>query len=326
MADLNFLNLTDCDAITFNTPTTDFQFIEYITGSVVKDFSNVDKYTITYSNNCCSPGVTTNVAPRYQFVLSEACVFGTPTVGFDAYAIQVDGINGNLVQSITLLNDGVPASGWSYTVVGDVLSVNDVQISGAYAVPVVYIMTITTLSGFVYVINFTITKAGVACDGVLATTSIVYPTLPANVLEVVTALPNEELSFNTLISSVTISPGVYEIIFCEVNEDLSSTCIQNYIFIDCGTLKCQVVNKWVLCIDSNIMDFYNALNWGNACTDTLTYLEMCALYEILTIILESDNCYGMLDDCNCMSASSIANTLSPVTYPKSTNTNPCSTC
>lgn len=326
MADLNFLNTTDCDAITFNTSTTGLQFIEYITGSVVKDFTNVDKYTITYSNNCCTPGVSVDIAPRYQFELSESCVFGTPTAGFDAYAIQVDGINGDLVQSITLLNDGVPASGWSYSVVAGVLSIDNVQISGAYALPVVYIMTITTLSGFVYVINFTITKSGVNCDGVLTLDSIVYPSLPSNVVEAGNGLANEELEFFTLIGVTTVLPGIYQVIFCETNQDTTSTCIQNHIFIDCGTLKCQVINKWVQCIDSNIMDFYNALVWANDCTETITYSEFCALYEVLTIILISDNCYGMIDDCNCQGVSNIANSLFPVAYPAATNNNPCTSC
>lgn len=409
MADLNFLNLTDCDAITFNTPTTpDLQYIEYVLGSEVKDFTNVDKYTITYSTNCCSPGITVNLPPRYQFTISPSCVFGTPTVGFDSYAIQVDNINGDLVQAVALNVNGAPASGWNYSVVSSVLSINDVQITGIFAGVANYELIITTLSGFVYTIEFTITKAGVSCDGVFSALTITYPTLPTTIVQVdpgafattgvqnpaigvqytITAdnigvigngiqfvgdnvttidalvaawnaafpantvtltytlgvgyVPNSfqtftlsggvdtptanELSFNSLIGSTTVLPGTYQIIFCEVLQDTTSTCIQNHVFIDCGTLRCQVVNKLVTCVDSNIMDFYNALVWGNDCTDTITYAEFCALYEILTIILATSGCYGKLDDCNCTDAETIANKLSPVSYPTQTNSNPCTTC
>lgn len=406
MADLNFFNLDDCTAISFDTPTTGLQYIEYVLGSVVKDFTNVDKYTITYSINCCSPGVATDIAPRYQFVLSESCLFGTPTPGFDSYAIQVDGINGNLVQSIELNVGGVPAAGWNYTVVSDVLSINDVQIAGAAVGAFNYELIITTTSGFVYTIDFIITKAGNECDGVFSGTTITYPSLPSNIVEVndsvaafITVAPSvgltftitadnsgtvgngititpdgiltltqlvdayntanpsatvtltgnsgayvpaviegpyvlaggvdytyQRLSLNSLTNTATLLPGTYEVIFCETLYGGSSTCVQNHMFIDCGTLKCQVVNKLILCVDSNIMDYYNALIWANDCTDTVTYQEFCALYEILIIILETDGCYGKLDDCNCTDATTIANKLSPIQYPTQPTTNGCSSC
>ena len=136
----------------------------------------------------------------------------------------------------------------------------------------------------------------------------------------------DELSVNSLYGQTPMLPGTYQITFCEVLQDTTSTCIQNHIFIDCGTLKCQVVNKLVLCVDSNIMDFYNALIWGNDCTDTITYAEFCAIYEILIVILQTDGCLGNLDDCNCTDATTVANKLSPITYPTQSNNNPCTTC
>lgn len=414
MADLNFLNTTNCDAITFNTPTTGLQYVDYILGSAVKDFTNVDKYTITHSTNCCTPGIITNIAPRYQFVLSESCVLAGPN---DVYSVQFAGFNGNLISgNLSLVIDGgLPISPVS-TVVGGVLSI-DLTLSSGYGLATTYELTITTQSGFVYVIDFIITKSGGTCDGVLSGTVITYPALPSNIVQIaspgiaattgnVTTLSGSffgstgpgveainltadntgiignnivitgdgidllstlvldwntanpantitlteivgtvytpsngetftlsggvdevvQLSVNSLYGSTTMLPGTYEIIFCEVNQDTTSTCIQNHTFIDCGTLKCQVVNKWVLCVDSNIMDFYNALLYSNDCTSSVSYSEICALYEILIVLLQTDGCFGRIDDCNCSDASTVANKLSPIAYPTNSNNNPCSSC
>ena len=415
MADLNFLNTTNCDAITFNTPTTGLQYIDYILGSAVKDFTNVDKYTITHSTNCCTPGVITNIAPRYQFVLSESC---TPVGANDVYSVQFGGFNGDLISGnlSLVINGGLPVSP-VFTVVSGVLSI-DLTLPSAIPGATTYKVTITTQSGFVYVIDFIITKpTGTACNGVLSGTVITYPALPSNIVQIaspgiaattgnVTTLSGSfaattggvpeainltadnlgvsgngiviigtgaillstlvsnwnaanptntitlteiegsdytpsngetftlsggvdeviQLSINSLYGSTTMLPGTYQIIFCEVNQDTTSTCIQNHIFIDCGTLKCQVVNKWVLCVDSNIMDFYNALLYSNDCTSSVSYSEICALYEILIVLLQTDGCFGRIDDCNCSDASTVANKLSPIAYPTNSNNNPCSSC
>lgn len=406
MADLNFLlNTDDCTAITFNTPTTDLQFIEYMTGEVVRDYTNVDKYTITYSNNCCSPGTVVNVAPRYDFIPSiDAC-----NVGTNVYSIQLDGIHGDLIQSFLVGIDPATPAITPYTNTGGIVTFDLTLVPGTVSSNI--IITLTTISGFEYTITFLITQDANPlnlCSGVLSTVDIVYPALPTNIVvttqlgvyattgllnpaigvsftitadnpgvignsisivedgintvedlvlawnianptntctivytsgvayisNILTYTPTggidveipQELDFNLLIGQTTVTPGTYQIIICEVLYDATAECIQNHIFIDCGSLKCQVVNKWIQCIDSNIMDFYNALTWANACTDTITYEEICALYEILYIILTSDDCYGMLDECNCSNATTIANKLHPVSYPTYTNTSPCSTC
>jgi len=322
MADLNFLNTDDCTSVTFNTPTTNLQFIEYITGDVVRDYTNVDKYTITYSNNCCT-GTPIDIRPLYDFVPTiDSCAIGT-----NIYTIELAGIHGDLIQSFLMgINPATPVV-TAYTNTAGVVKFNITLVPGTVLNNIT--VTLTTISGFEYTIEFLITQDAnplVTCSGVLSDIVVTYPDLPTNIDTVPTVLPNVELDFNLLIGQTTITPGTYQIIICEVLYDATSTCVQNHVFIDCGSLKCQVINKWVQCIDSNIMDFYNALTWANDCTDTITYAEFCALYEILYIILTSDNCYGIIDECNCSSASHIANTLHPVAYPTSSNTTPCSTC
>src|SRR5574343_410804 len=97
MADLNFLNIDNCDLVTFNTPSADLRFISYITGGLSKDFTNVDKYTISYSNNCCTE-VTTEVAPKYNLIPSiDLC-----NISSNTYTIQLDGIHGDLISTFLL--------------------------------------------------------------------------------------------------------------------------------------------------------------------------------------------------------------------------------
>jgi len=137
------------------------------------------------------------------------------------------------------------------------------------------------------------------------------------------------LSFQSLFGFSMIPDGVYQVIICEHYDETSSTCIQNHVFIDQdNSIRCQVVNKLVQCVDSNIMDLYQALLWGNDCTDTLSYTEMCAIYELLNILITSDGCYGRLDDCNCTGISTISNNTTPINYPSGigNNSNPCQSC
>ena len=43
-------------------------------------------------------------------------------------------------------------------------------------------------------------------------------------------------------------------------------------------------------------------------------------------LLQTDGCFGRIDDCNCSDASTVANKLSPIAYPTNSNNNPCSSC
>lgn len=424
MANINFLNTDDCNAITFETPTTDLQFIDYVLGDPSKDYTNVEKYTITTSNNCCSPGIVTDIftpnqlSPEIIACVSEPAGFIPTPSG--VYTIKVNGIDGNDITEVRWVPGAAGyASVWpfvlSYTVDQDGF-INVEIVQGDTVATITHGLRLTTTSGLEYIVQFVLTQdpdPGASCDGVISNIENFPPLnndyLPDNIVEVNDAvaawisttpaigfafrieadnkgtigngititsdgvstlqqlvdaynlanpnntvtltgnsgsyIPNllegpwilangvdytyRHLSFNALFgfTDIPVPAGIYEIIFCEHYFDGSSTCIQNHVFIDCdGSLKCKVVNKWIMCVDSDINDVYQALLWANECTDTVTYTEFCALYEILTILLETDGCYGRLDDCNCTDATTMANKLSPVRYPKPTNTNPCKTC
>lgn len=408
MANLNFLNTTDCNAIGVNLESNlSDQYIKYVLGSEIKDFKDVDKYTIEISSNCCTPRIVYDARPLYQFELTMNCVAGPLGPTTDLYTVRVDGINGNLVRSIILDDNISGAINWPFSIINNELFINNIPTSSNFVGTTNYVITLLTNSAFEYKILFTITKNGQFCDGILSNVSIQYPDLPLNVVPVnrgtyatsglitpaintsftltannrgssgnsIVINPNgsdtidrsvmlwnianplntvtltyqlgygyiynqvpitlsggidnistTELDVNKLFSMTTILPGVYEIIICEHLQNGTSNCYQNHRFIDCGTLKCEVINKLVACIDSNVMDYYNGLVWGNDCTDTITYLEFCALYEILTIILQSDGCYGTIDECICSDALSVSNRIMPVQHPQKVNHNPCKTC
>ena len=409
MDNLNFFNTTNCDSVYVELEVNfSAQYIKYILGTEVKDFTNVSKYTITRSTNCCDPGIVTNIAPSYQFDLEMSCVTDPINVNNDSYVITIDNINGNLIQSVMLVNGTSPQITWSFTVVNNQLIIDPITIpiisTGIFS----YKIILTTIEGFTYTIPISITKSGVACDGSLTINNIVYPTLPLNVsvvnrgefassgrlninnniivelvakrrgvlgntiavtgdgvnnidylvnqwnvnnptnqVELVYHVGNNhipidrvtipmiggtdiifdtQLDVNILYDQVDMTSGVYQIIICEHLVDGTINCVQNHAFIDCGTLKCKSVNKLIQCIDSNVMDFYNGLVWSNDCTEHVTYIELCAIYKILNIILMSDACYGKIDECMCNDAVITANKLYPVHYHKVNINTPCKTC
>lgn len=178
MADLNFINADNCSKITFTTPTTGLQYVEYITGSVIKDFTDVDKYTITHSATSCLPETVTNVAPRYQFVFSIVSCVVLPVTFVSLYTVKIDNINGNLVQSIEGSTGGFPFVPVAFEVIADELFI-DFGNAGVFAL--VILLKITTLSGFVYYIELTNDQTA-DCVATITDVTITYPPLPANVV------------------------------------------------------------------------------------------------------------------------------------------------
>ena len=162
-------------------------------------------------------------------------------------------------------------------------------------------MEITHLDGFVYKIelSFRLEQPG-GCNIIkYIIKNVTYPTFD-NRLE----FNLTQLNLLPLISSDdTILTGVYEIIICRqylsnplTITSLSTNCVQNNYFIDCG-ITCDLINKLIQCKDTNIFTFYDALIYANDCNTS--YEDMCALYEILIDKLNNPDCRDPYDDCNC---------------------------
>ena len=248
-------------------------------------------------------------------------------VGFVQYELNLSGINGNFVSTITGQIQ-TPSAGTISTLEFVVETDGTVTIT----IPLLgtlpdlnYDVVITTLYDYTYTLHFFINK------NILGNCSIpfgdhitelvpfvTYPEVPATIvyptddtIDIVTLFGYETDEVPTLLT------GTYQITICEVGEGDVANCVQNHVFVDCGDLKCFVIRKWAECIESDVMLYYEALGFANLCTDNLTYDELCAIYEVLTIKLATQGCYAQDDDCNCQGVRVKANRMLSPTRPRS---------
>lgn len=176
MSNLNFLNTDNCNDVGIDTPTQDLTFVDYILKNKVKDFTNVRKYSITYSTNC-KDELSVDVPPNYQFkIVSVSC---TNDVNLNSYTIKLEGIHGDLVNQI--LYSTLPplpgiSIGWTNT--NGVISIILVYNDSLSPLPDCQ-FTVIHVDGFEYVITFTLNQSPPATcswDGTVEGFSITYPT------------------------------------------------------------------------------------------------------------------------------------------------------
>jgi hypothetical protein len=310
MADLNFLNVTTaCTDIEINTPTAGKTYLQYISGLITKDFSAIKSYQIKYSSNCC-PNIELVLPVRYALNLDQAspllnCVVGSSTVSFD---IVINGINKNLIDPSSLLYSINNITYTSTILTSSTTPTVNVSVPIPSIFPTTYTIYIKfkNLDGFEYIVaeDFEWSNPLNLCDINEPDNFVVtYPALPSNV--VIDGSGN--LDFDLLLGSTTgaVSSGVYQVIICE--ETLTSlSCIQNFYFVDCG-LKCSVIAKLAECKDSDILFFYDALTYSNDCQDSVSYTEVCAMFELMNKKLSSPDCKSPWDDCNCNGTTKIYN-------------------
>lgn len=176
MSNLNFLNTDNCNDVGVDTPTQDLTFVDYILKNKVKDFTNVRKYTVTYSTNCKNE-LSVDVPPNYQFkIVSVSC---TNNDNLNSYTIRLEGIHGDLVNQI-LYSTSPPLVG---------TSIGWVNTNGVITTTLVYNdsltplpdcqFTVYTVDGFVYTIAFTLNQSPPATcswDGTVTGFSSTYVT------------------------------------------------------------------------------------------------------------------------------------------------------
>lgn len=308
MPDLLFNNLDDCTAITVSTPNPDL--IGYMSGTTIRDYTDVQAYTVTWSNNCCTD-IVVNVPPRYDFDFEYLGCTSTVILGvtFTNYEMQLININGNFISSITAQATNLPNStpgNIQFTINPD-NSTQFTLIALASVSPINYDLVVTTNMGFIYTIKLVLIQdtnnpCGTWSFGA-GSPYITYPELD----ETIEYINDNELVFTTLTGNNPVLSGVYQVAICEVREDDVAECVQNHVFVDCGDLKCWVVRKFAECTDTDVLNYYEALTFVNDCTDNITYDEVCAIYEVLNIKLETDGCYAQEDDCNCSGARTKSN-------------------
>lgn len=311
-------NIISCEEATITTPNVadDLDLISEMQESPQIGSTHRRKYIITISKNCCV-GEDINVPVFYNFASAfTTCslVVGTPNTY--TFGFSLSGINPLFISSLRMSKDNElnyqslsytnlsGNTGIGYTLVynsADVLIPNAGYDNPPNTEDYTYFLEITHLDGFVYTIELTfrLEQPG-GCE--LISHSIVDVTYPEfdDRLE----FDDEELNLIPLISTDSvILTGVYEIIICRqyvsnplTITSLSTNCVQNNYFIDCG-ITCDLINKLIQCKDTNIFTFYDALIYANDCNTS--YEDMCALYEILTDKLNNPDCRDPYDDCNC---------------------------
>ncbi len=180
MSNLNFLNTDNCNDVVVDTPTQDLTFVDYIFKNKVKDFTNVRKYTVTYSTNCKNE-LSVDIPPNYQFkIVSVSCANNS---NLNSYTIRLEGIHGDLVNQI-LYSTIPPLAGTSigWTNTNGVITITLVYNDSLDPLPDCQ-FTVIHIDGFEYIITFTLNQSPPATcswDGTIAGFSISYD-LPLNI-------------------------------------------------------------------------------------------------------------------------------------------------
>lgn len=310
-------NITTCEEANITTPNVadDLDLISEMQESPQIGSTNIRDYTIEISRNCCVKD-TIVVPVFYNFTRTFVTCAYDAINNIYSYGFNLSGINPLYISQLRMSKDnGVTYSILSFTnLTGNTgirynmtYNESDVLINNAGAgnppntADYNFILEITHVSGFVYVIEMTfrLEQPGGCFLISSSITDITYPEFDERLVFDVDSLDLLSLfQFET-----SIETGVYEVIICRnyvsnplTISSLSSNCVQNNYFIDCG-ITCDLVNKLIQCKDTNIFTFYDALVYANDCNTS--YEDMCSLYELMTDKLKNPDCRDPYDDCNC---------------------------
>lgn len=311
-------NIVDCENANITTPNVadDLDLISEMQESPQTGSTNIQKYTIEYSKNCCTPELI-DIPVFYNFTTTHVdCNYNVETQIY-TYGFNLLGINPLFVTSIRISkNDTLNYLPATFTNVSGNTGIHydityaqaDVLIPNAgFGDPpntqdYTFYLEVTHTSGFIYVIRLTfrLEQPG-GCN--LISHSLVSRTYPEIDERIVfdTATSIDLLPLYEAVD--TLYSGIYEVIICRwivtnalTLTSLISECVQNNYFIDCQ-LKCEIVNKLVQCKDTNIMTYYRALQFANDCNTS--YHDMCDMYELMMNKLNNPDCRDPYDDCNC---------------------------
>jgi hypothetical protein len=312
-------NIVDCTSANITTPNVadDLDLISEIQESPQVGSTNIQKYTIEFSKNCC-PSTLIDIPVFYNFSrVYVDCNFNVGT-GIYSYGFNLLGINPLFVTSIRISKNDtlnyLPATftnvfgntGIHYDITyaqADVTIANATLPDPPNTQDYTFYLEVTHTSGFIYIIRMTfrLEQPG-GCSTLISSSivSTVYPEIDERIV-FDTATSIDLLPLYGAVD--TLYSGIYEVIICRWRvtnaltlTSLISECVQNNYFIDCQ-LKCEIVNKLVQCKDTNIMTYYRALQFANDCNTS--YQDMCDMYELMMNKLNNPDCSDPYDDCNC---------------------------
>jgi len=299
LIELSVTGNEDCTLLTVYSETVNY--VEKLIARGDVDNSEMEFLGLTIDQNCCNNQLEFQLAPRYQFTLTEvpASAVATPTsitlsgFDYDVYHsdILIGGIDMDIVESITYTK-GYNSNTTTFT--SSTLTLENVEyliedpIGGGSPVIVENkTITITTNAGFVYIINYTITPAFTIPTSIdIEITSVTYPDFPDGISIV-------ENSDNT---SITISPEIYDLdtfydgvyTITMSDSDISNSFVTGCTFVDCETY-CLIIKALANNCNPFIKILYDALKNFNNCFN-IPCKNICELYAYLE---------SLLDECDC---------------------------
>lgn len=235
MADLDFININDCSDVSVETPQS--LFIDYMSKNQVKDFSDIKKYVITYSqnNNCNSSngeGGTITVPPNYQLqveiVACESCL-NLSLNPASCYTVRLTGIKSSLITQLSFCA-GLICFSQGFTVIDE--DTIEFQPLPCQTGDSTREHRITTTEGFQYYFQFDFIgqTTDTSCDGTIDNFEVTY------ILPSIVETPSSSISLNDLFEQVVLFPANYYIQICEIDINNVQTCISNEEFLDCDSI------------------------------------------------------------------------------------------
>lgn len=300
--DSDVIVLAGATCETLDVSSESSNMIDKLVGRFDLDNSSMDYLEVSVDINCCNNDSVFKLHPNYTFSLAPDATsyFATVEVvnvggnNYNVYTVDLDltGIDLSLIDTIAY----TPNRNSDPTVV-TVTNTNILPIEflmesplGSHFPVIVEnkTMTLTTLSGYIYTVPFTVTPDHSTGFVTIVMGTHVYPSYPDTISVVQTVnTTSVQLVPTSLVSgSTTFYDGVYTVTLND--SGISNTSISGCEFMDCETY-CLVVKALANGCSPMVKIIYDALINFSSCP-TISCLQICELYALLE---------SLLDECDC---------------------------
>lgn len=294
-----------CDLVTVKSQTVDY--VEKLMAIADVDNSEMRFLGLTFNQNCCNNLMEIKLAPRYQFNVafdpSNITVTNRiETVGSNDYRVyllnvELHGMNisPSYVDSIMYsVGHGSSTSLISTNGITSSIILEGVEVLSESPVGAGYPIivenkqvVITTVEGFIYTIDYTITPRHDSVPSfVVDVTNIIYPPFPDG-LTIDQRTDGTYINITPeFLSSEYFWDGVYQVTLND--SELSNSYITGCAFMDCETY-CIVVAALAKRCNPMIKILYDALKNFKDCPG-IPCTNLCDLYRYLETLIDECDC------------------------------------
>ena len=297
----------DCTLLTVSSESTDL--VEKLIGRAGVDNSEMKYLGLQLEQNCCNNSLDLKLAPQYDFSLaivpgSELATTTVVSVGGNDYLIylfslQLNGLNiaPDCITSVqyTAGNNSDPTLTTLVGITNPIVLggietlVPAVLPSGLPVIVETNKIIITTIDGFVYTLDYTITPSyGGIVTYTISTVTTTYPPLPTGIT-IVENVNNTviEITPSAITSTTTVFwDGIYQITLND--SGTSNSSITGCTFVDCETY-CLIIKALANGCTPLVQILYDALTQFNQCTD-IPCANICDLFAYLETLLNECDC------------------------------------